>query len=65
MRKTALKITVTVHSNGAFSVLIEWISSDLSTDLELAAPLCWGYCRANEIKPASRFHAVLGDIRNS
>ena len=47
MRRSFLKITVTVHQNGTLEVLIEWICSDLSTGLELATPLCWGYSSGN------------------
>lgn len=31
-----LRITVTIHSDGTFSVLVEWITSNPSTGIEMA-----------------------------
>jgi|GEM_PF-4933549 hypothetical protein len=43
MSKRTLRITITVHSDGSLTVVVEWICSNLSTGLELATPLlCWG-----------------------
>jgi hypothetical protein len=42
MGKRSLRITITIHENGSFQLLIEWICNNLSTGHELATPLCWG-----------------------
>lgn len=42
MSKRSLRIIITIHSNGRFQLLIEWISTNLSAGHELATPLCWG-----------------------
>jgi hypothetical protein len=50
MRKTSLRITITVHSNGALSVLIEWISSNPSRGVTLArVPSAGDNCGINNI----------------
>ena len=49
MSKKSLRITVTIHPDGTFIVLVEWISSNPSRDYELATPLCWGNCVSNDI----------------
>ena len=42
MSKRSLRIIITIHPNGSFQLLIEWISNNPSTGHELATPLCWG-----------------------
>ncbi len=44
MRTFRVRITVTVRSDGTFTVLVEWISNNPSSGYELATPHCWGYC---------------------
>jgi hypothetical protein len=43
MSKSTLKITITVHIDGTISVLVEWISTNLSRGLNLDSLIpCWG-----------------------
>lgn len=63
MSKPTLKITVTIHEDGTVSVLIEWICSNLSRGIELATPLCWGYCWINAML-AQAFNLKRHDASN-
>jgi len=42
MGKRSLRITVTIHEDGTIVVLVEWISSNPGTGIELATPLYRG-----------------------